>query len=154
MRIALLPLALFALVLTATVWGADDNKGKKDDKELLQGSWAVIAVETNGQSVPEGEVLTALKKTVLTFAGDTVRNSQHPGSKDTFLLDTSKTPRTLDIIKEKDGKKEQILFVYELQGDVLKICFDPKSRIDRPKELTSKNNQVIMTLMRDKKPDK
>jgi uncharacterized protein (TIGR03067 family) len=150
MRKALAPLALLVLVLPGVGRPAD----KKNDKELLQGSWAVTGVEFDGMELPDGEARQAFKSTVLTFQGDNLNNSQARDTKGTFILDASKSPRTLDLIAEKDGTARRMYWVYELDGDTLRICFGPRSGDERPKEVTSRDKHILLTLKREKKSDR
>ncbi len=70
--------------------------------------------------------------------------------KGTFKLDPSKKPKAMDLTLEKKGKKETALFIYELDGDNLKLCWR-KPGGKRPTHFTSKDTGGLMILKRNKK---
>jgi uncharacterized protein (TIGR03067 family) len=93
--------------------------------ELLQGTWAAISSEIHGKPVPEKEV----QETVLTLkiAGDTffLASSQQTGAmKGTLRVDSTKKPKTIDLITEvASGKTVTAPGIYELTPDTLKVCY-------------------------------
>ncbi len=44
--------------------------------------------------------------------------------------------------------------LYELKGDVLKLCAVPMPNAQRAKEFNSKNGQLVLTFKREEKKDK
>jgi uncharacterized protein (TIGR03067 family) len=151
----LLPLMLMGVALVAAGGTAADKP--KTDKECLQGGWAVTSVEVDGQAVRDGPIAEHILPIKLTFKDDTVTNSQKPEDKGQFTLDPEKKPPTLDLVVMSDTNKEAEHFsmIYELHGDVLRLCSYPKGGSERPKEFTSKGGSVIITLKREvKKPEK
>jgi uncharacterized protein (TIGR03067 family) len=67
-----------------------------------------------------------------------------------FKLDPAKKPKTIDMTAEK-AKQEQVLGIYELKDDDLKLCF-AKGGGERPTEFISKagTNQTVIVLKRVK----
>ena len=43
-----------AVLLITTFVAAEEDESKKPDKELLQGTWNVVAIEAGGQKAPDG----------------------------------------------------------------------------------------------------
>jgi uncharacterized protein (TIGR03067 family) len=138
-----LPLLFVALA-------ALDDK-RQDDVVLIQGTWSLVAVEADGKkhALDDAEVAN-LKGLQMTFRGDRFTNSKAK-QEGTFLLDQRATPHTLDVTARKDGKDRVLPMLYELDGDTLRVCFflDPERR-ERPREMTSKGGQIVLTLKRDK----
>src|SRR5262245_17043971 len=94
--------------------------------DKLHGSWAVTAIEYNGNTIPKD---FAEKVTVI-FEGDKmVMDGPLPVAEDgkplkfTVTLDPSKTPMTLDMT-HLSGRFEGTtqLGIYHLEGDTLKLC--------------------------------
>jgi hypothetical protein len=60
-----------------------------------------------------------------------------------YRIDPAKTPRQLTMVDHQA--------IYEIEGDVLKICIDKSGR-KRPGEFKTEpgnNNQILLTLRRD-----
>jgi uncharacterized protein (TIGR03067 family) len=100
-----------------------------DDAKLLQGDWKAVSVEDSGEKVPEDQV----GKLKLTFKDDQL--SAHFAS--TYKLDTTKSPRTIDVTPSAGPEKDKTLEgIYEFKGDDLKICV-AKPGNPRPKEFAT-----------------
>src|SRR5919201_3630264 len=126
MRIALVTL-LGALVLTAsggTGARADDKAEVEKELKKFQGTWTFESSEAGGKGLPAGE----LKGLVLTFEGDkhTVKKGLEVIQVGTQKLAPSKSPKTIDVtMTEGLNKGTVMLGIYEIDGDTLKVCFDP-----------------------------
>src|SRR5437879_4175702 len=137
MRIALVTL-LCTLVLTASGGFGARAEGKADvENELkkFQGTWTFESVEAGGKELPAGE----LKALILTFEGDkhTVKKGDEVIQVGTQKLDPSKSPKTIDVtMAEGPNKGAVMLGIYEIDGDTLKVCFDPQGK-RRPTEFKS-----------------
>jgi len=99
-------------------------------------------MEKSGNRVPEEH----LKNFVFVFQRDKVRITQKDGGQEpeqTFTLDSSKSPRWIDVTPEARG-------IYELSGDTLKIRF--MKRGDRPTifDGATKQSEVLLVLKRAK----
>ncbi len=141
------------LILVVFVSLADDRASpKKSDKERLQGTWAVAALESDGKEV-KGETFEAVKKGKVTFKGDSYIHSLAPDRVVTFTLEPHKKPATLDL-EVTEPAKAVFRYVYEfVDDDTLRLCWSAKDAAARPKEFTSKGGQVIITYKREgKKP--
>jgi uncharacterized protein (TIGR03067 family) len=137
MRISLA--ALFCAVGFAASGGSGTLAGDKAalEKEVrkFQGTWTFESSETGGKQLPAGE----LKGFILTFEGEkhTVKKGDEVIQVGTQKLDPSKSPKTIDVtMTEGPSKGTVMLGIYEIDGDTLKVCFDPQGK-KRPTEFKS-----------------
>ena len=137
MRIALVTL-LCTLGLTAsggTGARADDKADVEKELKKFQGTWTFESVEAGGKKAPPDE----LKGLTITFAGDkfTVKKGDELIQAGTQKIDPSKSPKTIDVrMTEGLNKGAVMLGIYEIDGDTLKVCFDPQGK-KRPTEFKS-----------------
>jgi uncharacterized protein (TIGR03067 family) len=159
-----LPIPFCFLLLTGIVCClptllADDAKPKeeaKDDSKLLEGSWNGIGLEADGKKVP-AEVLEKLKGR-FTFKGlELLMTDTTPvsGAKATVKLDSSKTPKQIDLTGiEGTGKGKTIQGIYKLEKDRLFICLRGPEFVEkgRPTEFKTEvgSGLGLMTLERTK----
>src|SRR5262245_61576167 len=101
-------LVLLAVVsLAGTAWPDDrSEKAAKADQAKLDGTWEVTAVDTAGMKSDAkafGVEKLVFKDGKMTFFGDgkELRVFQ-------VTLDPAKTPNAADLVRERDGKKEQL----------------------------------------------
>jgi uncharacterized protein (TIGR03067 family) len=134
------PAFVFALVLlvAALAW-SQDTAG---EQKALEGTWIPSAAEIAGQPFPE----ELRKKTKLVVAGD--KYTVHVGDtvdRGTVKIDTSKKPKTMDIIgAEGPNKGKTFLAIYELNGDTLRVCYNLGGK-ERPAEFkTTKDSLVFL----------
>jgi uncharacterized protein (TIGR03067 family) len=130
-----------ALLLAADSPKADD---KKEDKDLIQGTWVLVSGERGGKPLPD-EIVKGAK---MTFAGDKITiKTKDREIKGTFKLDPSKKPKAMDV--KLDGNDGQ--GIYSLEGDTLKIAHGA-DRDPRPTEFATKENTnlVLLVLKREK----
>ena len=137
MRISLA--ALFCAVGFAASAGSDILAGDKADLEkdvrIIQGTWTFESSEAGGKALPAGE----LKGLILTFEGDkhTVKKGDEVIQVGTQKIDPSKSPKTIDVtMTEGPNKGKVMLGIYAIDGDTLKVCFDPQGK-KRPTEFKS-----------------
>jgi RNA polymerase sigma factor (sigma-70 family) len=102
------------------------------DEERLQGTWDVVALETEGRAVP---LPPELREQAVTFRADTVHtrftmyeDGTVPPA--TFRLGYAREPRTIDVLVEGSFHSSGI---YQLENDLLRICLAPAGR-ERPTE--------------------
>jgi uncharacterized protein (TIGR03067 family) len=132
-------MVLAAGLLAAGVAPGQDEAEKARKK--LEGSWDVVAVETNGKKVPD----EALKDNPvqITFKGN--KYAEKKGGEvveeGTFAIDPSKKPATLDftILSGNDKGKTQ-LAVFEVQGDTCRVCLANAGSKDRPTAFATKED--------------
>ena len=145
-------LATVAIVVLAAS-GSLRGGGKEGDKELkkIQGTWKFISQEMEGKERPKEE----LTKLTITFTGDkwSVRVEDKVVQAGTHQLDGTKKPGHVDaVVTEGEDKGSTMLGIYELKGDKMKVCFDPKGK-QRPTSFTSTAGQFAAVLEREKKKD-
>jgi uncharacterized protein (TIGR03067 family) len=101
----------------------------KKELEKFQGTWRFVSIEVDGKS-------EELKDQIIIFEGEkyTVKIGDRVTEAGTFKIDTSKKPYKVDAtVTEGDNKGTTALGIYELDGDVMKSCFNMEGK-ERPKE--------------------
>ncbi|MCI0642164.1 MAG: sigma-70 family RNA polymerase sigma factor [Gemmataceae bacterium] len=121
----------------------------KTDKELLQGTWDVTEV------VSDGTATDNLKGVQAVFDKDQLSLVGVAGKRDfSVKLDPTKKPKAIDLTALDGEQKDKTNpAIYELDGDVLKLCMSNEpGKITRPAELASKEGSklLLMTLKRVK----
>ena len=114
---------------------ADEKADLEKEARKFQGTWTFESSETGGKELPIGE----LKEFLLTFEGNkhTVKKGDEVIQIGTQVLDPSKSPKTIDVtMTEGLNKGTVMLGIYEIDGDTLKVCFDPQGK-KRPTEFKS-----------------
>ena len=107
---------------------ADESREQaiKKDRELIKGTWRVVAVEENGEKteIPkEGEVTKVVNDAE---GGWEMFEGGRSIAKGTSTLDPSKTPKSIDIVvTEGDAKGAKFSGIYELGDNARRLCFDP-----------------------------
>jgi len=137
MRISLV--ALFCAVGFAASGGsgtlADEKADLEKEVRKFQGTWTFESSETGGKELPAGE----LKGVIVIFEGDkhTVKKGDEVIQVGTQKLDASKSPKTIDVTMTEGPNKGMVMLgIYEIDGDTLKVCFDPQGK-KRPTEFKS-----------------
>ena len=114
---------------------ADDKADLEKEVKKFQGTWTFESSEAGGQQLPASE----LKELVITFAGDihTIKKGDQVVQVGAQKLDPSKSPKAIDVnMTEGPNKGVVLLGIYEINGDTLKVCFDPQGK-KRPTEFKS-----------------
>jgi uncharacterized protein (TIGR03067 family) len=116
----------------------------KPDKEKLQGVWVTTEITSGGKK--------ADLEVRMEFKGDkvTMTRKGQPGISGTYTIDPDKSPATMDITLEKEGKKQAIPAIYELKGDELKLCHPFGEGGARPTTFEASTKTVLATLKRQK----
>jgi uncharacterized protein (TIGR03067 family) len=137
MRISLV--ALFCAVGLAASGGsgtlADEKAHVEKEVRKFQGAWTIESSETGGKKLPAGD----LKGLIVTFEGDkhTVKKGDEVVQVGTQKLDPSQSPKAIDVIMTEGPNKGAVMLgIYEIDGDTLKVCFDPNGK-KRPTEFKS-----------------
>jgi uncharacterized protein (TIGR03067 family) len=106
------------------------------DLEKLQGTWLLVAMENDGETVPAEEfkdyksVYEDNRLTLL--AGDRVRR------RGIITLEPSRKIKAINTWDQDGPYADQTVpGIYELEGDTLKLCF-ARPGDERPKEFTTK----------------
>lgn len=114
-----------------------------NDREGIQGTWTVVEAEFDGKPYQ-------FVDTQFTFRGDAVINSRQPNAKARFLLEPGTNPPALDMIMVRENQERRLLYAYQLEGDTLLLCLTRQSEINRPTTVSSRNNQLLLTLKRQR----
>jgi uncharacterized protein (TIGR03067 family) len=152
MRTRTLAVAVLGLSLAVAARAADDETKKDQDK--LQGTWATVSGELNGDKLPE-ELIKDLKFVVKEdkFEVEGPAEVLKQYAKGTFKMDATTKPRTLDIkVGEGANKGDVVEGIYEFDADTLKVCAKLAGK-ERPGDFTTKagSNMVSLVLKREKK---
>ena len=114
---------------------ADDKAELEKEASKFQGTWTFESSVTGGEELPADH----LKMFVVTFEGEkhTVKKGDEVIQVGTQKLGPSKSPKTIDVtMTEGLNKGTVMLGIYEIDGDTLKVCFDPQGK-KRPTEFKS-----------------
>src|SRR5262245_42344742 len=134
MRIFLV--ALFCTVgFAASGTLADDKADIEKEVKKFQGPWTIESSETGGQKIPADD----LEGLIVTFEGDkhNLKKGDAVIPVGTQTIDPSKSPKTSEVtMTEGPSKGAVMLGIYEIDGDTLKVCFDPQGK-KRPTEFKS-----------------
>jgi uncharacterized protein (TIGR03067 family) len=147
MRISLI--VLFCAVGFATSGGsgalADEKADLEKEVRKFQGAWTIESSETGGMKIPAGD----LDGFIVTFEGDkhTVKKGAEVIQVGTQKLDPSQSPKAIDVtMTDGPNKGAVMLGIYEIDGDTLKACFDPKGK-KRPTEFKSPPGSEIFVIV-------
>jgi uncharacterized protein (TIGR03067 family) len=129
----------------------------KKELEKFQGTWRVIAVEENGQKVPEDK----LRETVATVE---IKGNKHtlryPGKTlgpVTIKIEPTIKPEHYDMTIPEGAENgpnagKTLQGIYELEGDTWKYCQD-KTGKGRPTEFSGKaGSGWVLVIMKKEKP--
>lgn len=110
---------LFLLVSIAVVMTAcDGNKG--GDAKNIEGTWAIADAQLGGVTLP-AQVANAI---TLKLDGGKYEVKAESLDKGTYTMDAAAQPKSLDIYGgEGPNAGKHYPCIYELQGDVLKVCY-------------------------------
>jgi uncharacterized protein (TIGR03067 family) len=107
----------------------------------LQGKWKVAEAEFNGAKGPEAEV----KKGRFTFAEGTFEagdDSDAPKRKGRFVIDSGRSPKTIDFLWQGGGEKEKkAIGIFAFEAGKLKICLTLDTAV-QPKRPEAFKTQV------------
>jgi uncharacterized protein (TIGR03067 family) len=131
-----------ALALLACVSSGrcEDDKKPKGDAKAFEGTWLAESAVMGGNAFPE-----ALRKSIRLEIKDgkytvTVGAAVDKGS---CKFDESKKIKTMDVTGEEGPNKGKTFpAIYELKGDMLKVCYD-LSGTKRPEEFVSKPGTML-----------
>jgi uncharacterized protein (TIGR03067 family) len=144
--VCIVAIALF--LASGNLQGGGKDPGQAVLKKI-QGTWKFIAQTMDGKSKSAEE----LANTNITFKDNkwTVRVDGKVVQAGTHKFDPTKKPGHVDaVVTQGEDKDNTMLGIYELKGDKLKVCFDPKGK-ERPKSFTAKGGQFSAVVEREKK---
>ncbi len=125
----------------AVARSADPAPSAKD-LERLQGEWTVVSIEAEGETLREAAfkgVRFVFKKDRLTFTKDKPAPEKPAPEEKTakVKLDGSKSPKWINIVAVTGLASDEVLGIYSLDRDELRICLSRKGK-DRPKGFATK----------------
>ena len=121
------------------------------DLDKLQGTWVMVSMESEGEQVaPEN-----LKDSTSEYRGNalTLRKGETVRRRGIVTLNPSRKPKAINTW-DQDGPfaDQTVPGIYELDGDVLKLCFARPGE-ERPKEFTTKGGTgFLYCVYKRKKP--
>jgi uncharacterized protein (TIGR03067 family) len=148
------PLVVLTSLLLVGVVAGDEPPKKAptaaEELQRFQGTWHVEAWEESGKALADAD----LKKRGVFFGANIFlfRRDEKVVQAGAVQLDPGKSPRTANLsVREGEGKDEVMLGIYSLEGDTLKLCFDPKGQ-SRPKDFKpdAKDAFTLVTLKKPK----
>lgn len=145
--------ALVSVVLLSGFIRADDPKKTPTAAEELQrfqGTWQLELWEEGGKALETAE----FKKRSIFFGANIFlfRRDGKTLQAGMLQLDPGKSPTTANFsVREGEGKDDVMLGIYSLEGDTLKLCFDPKGQT-RPKDFKpdAKDGFTLIALKKPK----
>ena len=134
---------LAVCLFTAAIAAADDKTA--NDNKGLQGSWQAVSLEANGEARPDDEA----KELQIVFKGDEVfavkPKGEDPHLK--FKVDTSQTPKTIDLIQiQGSDKGKTAAGIYCLKDGRLQVCINifGQDTAQRPKDFKTQPGTGIV----------
>ena len=139
----------FCLVVLVACGGivgrADDKADGAKELEKFRGAWTFESVEAGGKKLPT----EPFQGMTVVFDGEkyVVKKGDETIQSATQKLDPSKSPKTLDAtVTDGPNQGTVILGIYEIDGDTLKVCFDPEGKT-RPTEFkTEPGSQTTLVI--------
>lgn len=125
------------------------NSGRADDASKLAGTWVATAMVMGGMQAPDQALPSDLH---WVFSGDklTWQSGTTTIKSYTCKLNSTATPRQMDLIDE-DEAGGTMKAIYQLEGNVLKLCSDNRPDQARPGGFVSeKGSQVVMWVLQRK----
>jgi uncharacterized protein (TIGR03067 family) len=128
--------------------GAGTDAVKKEQKKL-QGVWKVVEMSGGDKRDAEKDKSIRVK-----FKGNklTIKMGDKFLGTATYTVDPTKSPATMDVTIEKDGKQETILAIYEVKGNTMRFCHHDgeAAGTSRPKTFEATPTTVLTVLKRKK----
>ena len=124
---------------------ADDKADLEKEVRKFQGTWTIESSVTGGKEIPAGD----LKGFVLIFEGDkhTLKKGDEVVQVGTQKIDPSKSPKTIDVtMHEGPNKGAVMLGIYEIDGDTLRVCFDPEGKKRPTKFKSASGSQTFVNV--------
>jgi len=154
----LLTLAIICTIIAPLAADDDAKPTAKSEMKKLEGTWKMVSLIKGGEEI-EAAVKLGIE---FRFKGDKLEvHGDAPNFtplKKVFVLDTTVTPKLLDIAEsEKELKDGKTVYegLYSIDGNTLKWCFnqvgDAPTRGNRPTAIESKADTMtfLLTLKKD-----
>jgi uncharacterized protein (TIGR03067 family) len=134
-------LMLASGLLVAAV-GPGQDGANKEDLDKLRGTWLTVSVVYDGKPLVDEKAPDKGPVTKLVYDGTKwmVKVDDKTVANGIFKIDTTKTPKEIDIMDESGMKNDKTkLGIYELDGDTYKFCLAQAGK-PRPTDFTSKKD--------------
>jgi uncharacterized protein (TIGR03067 family) len=142
---------IVAVLTVGLLLAADGTKKDDNDKDAkkLEGTWAVVSLEREGQKDPPDE---QAKGITLTFAAGGKVTFKTPDREinGKYKIDAGKKVKEITL----EANDEKTLYgIYKLDGDSLTVCAVDTSADERPTEFATKEGSKarLLVLKREKK---
>jgi uncharacterized protein (TIGR03067 family) len=134
-----------AVALAMVFTPAAGQVAQPSDEALLQGTWAIAALEVDKQAVDA----TQLKDARLVVDGSRYSFRLRDSHLEmTYKLDATKVPKTLDMtITEGPMEGKTYHAIYQLTGDRLTICRHVDLDKDRPTTFATEPDSKLMLIV-------
>lgn len=131
------------------------DPAKRDDKdEKIVGTWGTDKVEVGGRAMPIHPAVAGMRHIFDKDGGVRVTGGPEELT-GTYKLDTSVTPKAIDMtLKSKGGAEQKYTAVYEIDGTALRLSMPPVPGGVRPNDLKGTGTSPVMTLKRVEDPKK
>jgi uncharacterized protein (TIGR03067 family) len=161
MRVLHQSLVIILLIVVGLSVGTAQEQAKvevKKEMERLAGVWAPVSVESAGMKADGTD--DAVKDIRYVFTKDGKFRMEKAGEaqlEGTYTVDPSKKPKQIDYKIEKAAseafKDTTSLGIYELDGDMFKVCRTWPDNNSRPNEFNGANGtkQINSAFRREKK---
>ncbi len=152
-RHALLAVLAGAVLAGTGLWAADDTQNATANQELkkLQGTWRVVAMERDGQKVPEADFKD--RRSIVQGHSYTEKKGDEVVEKGTFQIDTTHKPHGITVTPTEGKEKGQkMLGIYEIESDdTIRVCGAAPGK-ERPKDFSAKagSGRTLITYKRVK----
>jgi uncharacterized protein (TIGR03067 family) len=139
------------IVLAVGLLAVSAAPGQDDAEKLrkaLEGSWDIVAVEFDGQKVPDAAVKDNPVRLVFKGNKYTEKKGGEAFEDGTYQIDPSKKPATLDftILSGPDKGKTQLAII-ELKGDTCKVCLARAGEKERPTAFATKESSTHTSIV-------
>lgn len=137
---------LFGIVCTH----ATDQEAVQKEMAKFNGIWTFVSLEVEGNKLTE-EQLKQWGKLILKDGTFTVQQGDRI-LQGTFRVGPGKKPKEIDVtFIEGPDRKETLLGIYELEGDIYKVCLGMTGKA-RPTEFVTRpgSGHVLEILKREK----
>jgi uncharacterized protein (TIGR03067 family) len=136
---------LVALLAVAGV-ARPGGEATKNDLKRMEGTWTVVAHETDGKKLTAEENKKVDVKLIVKDGTYTIYFDGKKALTGKMKLDADKKPKQIDAVAEEGPYKgKAMLGIYELKGDDMRVCFAQPGK-DRPTAFRTEKGSGLMLL--------